>query len=215
MSQYVMTFIFTNSGQRSINPDNKKEVEVIAIENIPPERMFEYTAFAFWHGVDEKSTEDLFGVKSITGDSNSVTIEGFKKHGIIPLPTTQVFTVGDTYTADGMFSVSADGSPVVGGSVVITEIINCKSKTDLNAVLNKFSQFDTIFEKKIKYAETSSAYGNWVTDNGFSPSAASQAADNLMKAESYEDFFGEEYQNFMAEYAMSLMPPHYHYEANV
>ena len=210
MSQYVMTFIFTNSGQRSINPDNNKDVEVIAIENIPAERMFEYTAFAFWHGVDEKSTEDLFGVKSITGDSNSVTIEGFKKHGIIPLPTTQVFTVGDTYTADGMFSVSADGSPVVGGSVVITEIINCKSKTDLNAVLNKFSQLDTIFEKKIKYAESSDPK-TW--SNTYGPYSSS--ADNLMKAESYEDFFGEEYQNFMAEYAMSLMPPHYHYEANV
>ena len=212
MAKYEMTFIFTDSGQRAINPDNEREVEVIALDNIPSDRMFEYTAFAFWFCVNEKGTEDLFGVKSITGDSNSVTIEGFKKHGIIPIPTTETFTVGDTYTADGMFSVSTDGSPVVGGSVVITDIINCKSKTDLDAVLNKFSQLDTIFEKKIKYAESSdpSAYGNY----GFS-SAASQAADNLMKAESYEDFFGEEYQNFMAEYAMSLMPPHYHYEANV
>tara|TARA_Y100000992_G_scaffold235763_1_gene166602 strand:- start:3738 stop:4388 length:651 start_codon:yes stop_codon:yes gene_type:complete len=214
MAEYTMTFIFSNSGQRAINPDNQGEVEVIAIENIPAERMFEYTPFAFWFCVDEKTTETGFTVKKIEGDSQSVTVEGFVKKGIIPMPVTKVFSVGDTFTADGMFSVSSDGSPVLGGSVEITEIINCKSKTDLEAVLNKFSAFDTIFEKKIKYAESSDPNTSEYDPYGFTPAGA-QAADNLMKAESYEDFFGEEYQAFMAEYAMSIIPPHYHYEANV
>ena len=164
--------------------------------------------------VGEKTTETGFTVKKIEGDSQSVTVEGFVKKGIIPMPVTKVFSVGDTFTADGMFSVSSDGSPVLGGSVEITEIINCKSKTDLEAVLNKFSAFDTIFEKKIKYAESSDPNTSEYDPYGFTPAGA-QAADNLMKAESYEDFFGEEYQAFMAEYAMSIMPPHYHYEANV
>ena len=220
MAEYTMTFIFTNSGQRAINPDNQGEVEVIAIENIPAERMFEYTPFAFWFCVGEKTTETGFTVKKIEGDSQSVTVEGFVKKGIVPMPVTKVFSIGDTFTADGMFSVSSDGSPVLGGSVEITEIINCKNKTDLEAVLNKFSAFDTIFEKKIKYAESSDPNTSEYDPYGFPtstdyPPAGAQAADNLMKAESYEDFFGEEYQAFMAEYAMSIMPPHYHYEANV
>ena len=185
MADYTMTFIFTDSGQKRINPDNDREVEVTTISNIPVERMFEYTPFAFWYCIDEKTTEDLFGVKSIEGNSKSVTVQGFKKHGIIPLPTIEVFSIGDTYTADGMFSVSSDGSPVIGGSVVITDIINCKSRTDLSAVLNKFSEFDTIFDKKIKYAEDAFNYDT---------PAASQAAE-VLKAENYEDFFGNDYQN--------------------
>ena len=79
---------------------------------------------------------------------------------------------------------------------------------------------DTIFEKKIKYAESSdpntSEYNPFGTPTSIDyPPVVGQAAHDLMKAESYEDFFGEEYQAFMAEYAMSIMPPHYHYEANV
>ena len=196
MADFEMVFILTDSAQRYFDPDNKKAVEVVKLTNIPTDKMDEYVPFGLFFMVSKTCELNGLNVKGISGSSNSVTIEGFTKRGILPIPVTETFTIGDSYTADGMFSISADSSSQSQGSVAITEIICCKNKDDLEGIFNAMQKAGQKFGRKIQYAENEMPEGI------------------MMKAES-EDIDEDGYDAFMAEIGMNAYPQQRDYQSNV
>ena len=193
-----MAYILTDSAQRFFDADDKNAIEVVKVANISADDIGEYSPFALFYMVGEVCTRNGFNVKSITqSNKKNVKIEGFTKRGILPIPISETLSVGDKYTADGIFSVSSDGSSRTEGSVEITEIIVCKNEDDIASVLNAMQKLGTQFGRKIKMAEQ---------DDGFVP-------ETLMKAE--EVFSAESYESFMAELGMDSYPQDRFYLSNV
>ncbi len=191
MAHVEMVFVLTDSGQRYFDPDDKKAVEVVKLENIPTDKMDEYVPFGLFFKVGLICKTSGLNVKEISGDSNSVTVKGFTKRGILPIPVTETFKIGDSYTADGMFSVNTDSSSQSQGSVGITEIICCKDDDDLTGIFNAMQKAGQKFGRKIQYAE-----------------------NEINKAES-EDFDEDGYDAFMAEIGMKAYPQERYYQSNV
>ena len=190
-----MVFILTDSAQRYFDPNDKNSVEIVKIANM--DDMSEYQPFGLYYCVDEECTRTGFNVTDIKGDSQSVSVDGYTKVGIVPLASTETFSIGDSYTADGMFEVSADGSSRKEASVEITDIVIAENKEDLEGILNAMQKLETQFGRKMKYAE------QVIDDDGV-----------LMKAES-EDFDFDGYDTFMAEQGLNAFPTHHLYESNV
>lgn len=186
-----MAFVLTDSAQRYFDPDDKKAVEVVKLENIPTDKMDEYVPFGLFFKVGLICKTSGLNVKEISGDSNSVTVEGFTKRGILPIPVTETFKIGDSYAADGMFSVNTDSSSQSQGSVGITEIICCKDDDDLTGIFNAMQKMGQKFGRKIQYAE-----------------------NEINKAES-EDFDEDGYDAFMAEIGIKAYPQERYYQSNV
>jgi len=197
MADYEMAYLLTDSAQRYFDKDDKEAVEVVKTANIPADEIGEYSPFALFYMKGEVCTRNGFTVKEISGDTKSITIDGFTKRGIIPLFSKETFSVGDVYTADGIFTVSSDGSSRSEGSVVITDIVLCKNENDIEDILNAMQKLGTQFGRKIKMAE------QVIDDDGL-----------LMEAES-EDFDLEEYMEFMAEVGVSSYPQERMFRANV
>jgi len=197
MADYQMAYLLTDSAQRYFDKDDKEAVEVVKTANIPADELDEYTPFALFYMKGEVCTRNSYTVKEISGDTNSIIVDGFIKRGIIPLYSKETFSVGDTYTADGIFTVSSDGSSRSAGSVIITEIILAKNEGDVEGILNAMQTLGTQFGRKIKMAE------EVIDDDGL-----------LMEAES-EDFDLEEYMEFMAEVGVSSYPQERMFRANV
>ena len=193
-----MAYILTDSAQRFFDADDKNAIEVVKVANISADDIGEYSPFALFYRVGEVCTRNGFNVKSITqSNKKNVKIEGFTKRGILPIPISETLSVGDKYTADGIFSVSSDGSSRTEGSVEITEIIVCKNEDDIASVLNAMQKLGTQFGRKIKMAEQ---------DDGFVP-------ETLMKAE--EVYSAESYESFRAELGMDSYPQDRFYLSNV
>lgn len=150
MANVHMAFILTDSAQRYFDKDDKEAVEVVKIANISPDDMSEYSPFALFYCVDEVCTRNGLTVKKIMGDSQQVEIEGFIKRGILPLPQKETLAIGDSYTADGIFELSSDGSSRTQGSVVITEIITGKTVNDLKPILNAMQKLGSEFGRKME-----------------------------------------------------------------
>lgn len=197
MANYHMAYILTDSAQRYFDKDDKEAVEVVKTANIPANELDEYTPFALFYMKGEVCTRNGFTVKEISGDKTSLIIDGFIKRGIIPLFSKETFSVGDTYTADGIFTVSSDGSSRSAGSVVITDIILAKNEDDVEGILNAMQTLGTQFGRKIKMAE------EVIDDDGL-----------LMEAETQEFDLGE-YEIFMSEVGISSYPQERFFHANV
>ena len=200
MANVHMAFILTDSAQRYFDKDDKEAVEVVKIANISPDDMSEYSPFALFYCVDEVCTRNGLTVKKIMGDSQQVEIEGFIKRGILPLPQKETLAVGDSYTADGIFSLSSDGSTRTQGSVIITEIITGKTVNDLKPILNAMQKLGSEFGRKM---EEFNMAEDVMDDDGL-----------LMKAED-EGFNHEDYEIFMAELGVQNYPINRMYLPNV
>tara|TARA_B100001778_G_scaffold80298_2_gene64951 strand:+ start:4612 stop:5214 length:603 start_codon:yes stop_codon:yes gene_type:complete len=200
MANVHMAFILTDSAQRYFDKDDKEAVEVVKIANISPDDMSEYSPFALFYCVDEVCTRNGLTVKGIMGDSQQVEIEGFIKRGILPLPQKETLAVGDSYTADGIFSLSSDGSTRTQGSVIITEIITGKTVNDLKPILNAMQKLGSEFGRKM---EEFNMAEDVMDDDGL-----------LMKAED-EGFNHEDYEIFMAELGVQNYPINRMYLPNV
>ena len=200
MANVHMAFILTDSAQRYFDKDDKEAVEVVKIANISPDDMSEYSPFALFYCVDEVCTRNGLTVKKIMGDSQQVEIEGFIKRGILPLPQKETLAIGDSYTADGIFELSSDGSSRTQGSVVITEIITGKTVNDLKPILNAMQKLGSEFGRKM---EEFNMAEDVMDDDGL-----------LMKAEG-EGFNHEDYEIFMAELGVQNYPINRMYLPNV
>ena len=200
MANVHMAFILTDSAQRYFDKDDKEAVEVVKIANISPDDMSEYSPFALFYCVDEVCTRNGLTVKKIMGDSQQVEIEGFIKRGILPLPQKETLAIGDSYTADGIFELSSDGSSRTQGSVVITEIITGKTVNDLKPILNAMQKLGSEFGRKM---EEFNMAEDVMDDDGL-----------LMKAEG-EEFNHEDYEIFMAELGVQNYPINRMYLPNV
>lgn len=200
MANVHMAFILTDSAQRYFDKDDKEAVEVVKIANISPDDMSEYSPFALFYCVDEVCTRNGLTVKKIMGDSQQVEIEGFIKRGILPLPQKENLALGDSYTADGIFELSSDGSTRTQGSVVITEIITGKTVNDLKPILNAMQKLGSEFGRKM---EEFNMAEDVMDDDGL-----------LMEAEG-EEFNHEDYEIFMAELGVQNYPINRMYLPNV
>ena len=200
MANVHMAFILTDSAQRYFDKDDKEAVEVVKIANISPDDMSEYSPFALFYCVDEVCTRNGLTVKKIMGDSQQVEIEGFIKRGILPLPQKETLAIGDSYTADGIFELSSDGSTRTQGSVIITEIITGKTVNDLKPILNAMQKLGSEFGRKM---EEFNMAEDVMDDDGL-----------LMKAEG-EEFNHEDYEIFMAELGVQNYPINRMYLPNV
>ncbi len=200
MANVHMAFILTDSAQRYFDKDDKEAVEVVKIANISPDDMSEYSPFALFYCVDEVCTRNGLTVKKIMGDSQQVEIEGFIKRGILPLPQKETLAIGDSYTADGIFELSSDGSTRTQGSVVITEIITGKTVNDLKPILNAMQKLGSEFGRKM---EEFNMAEDVMDDDGL-----------LMEAEG-EEFNHEDYEIFMAELGVQNYPINRMYLPNV
>jgi len=212
---YFGAFVITDSAKKIEETDGT--LQIVKYSAFPDNRIPDgFTAFCWAAVVGHKDHEGRV-FESIMGDENEVTITANQMLGMIPLPWEKTIAIGEDFTAPNVVEYeAAQKGQTKEGFAKVTQIIYAKTIEDVNAILNWGKEMETktgIPTKMADEANSVSGYGGYSYPTT-SP-AASQAADNLMKAESYEDFFGEEYENFMAEYAMSLMPPHYHYEANV
>lgn len=200
MANVHMAFILTDSAQRYFDKDDKEAVEVVKIANISPDDMSEYSPFALFYCVDEVCTRNGLTVKKIMGDSQQVEIEGFIKRGILPLPQKETLAIGDSYTADGIFELSSDGSTRTQGSVIITEIITGKTVNDLKPILNAMQKLGSEFGRKM---EEFNMAEDVMDDDGL-----------LMEAEG-EGFNHEDYEIFMAELGVQNYPINRMYLPNV
>jgi hypothetical protein len=189
MAEYEMAFILTDSSQRYFDPEDKDAVEVVKQSNIKD--LSEYSPFGLWYGVGHLIPRSGFKPTKISGDSQKITIEGHIKRGILPISITETFQIGDTYSADGMFSVSSDGASRSQGSVTITQIVVAKDKDDVKGILNAMQKLNTDYGRKISSAEES------VMDN-----------DGVLRRIAFKnvDFDDTDYDSFMAEIGMSSYP---------
>ena len=187
MAEYEMAFILTDSSQRYFDPEDKDAVEVVKQSNIKD--LSEYSPFGLWYGVGHLIPRSGFKPTKISGDSQKITIEGHIKRGILPISITETFQIGDTYSADGMFSVSSDGASRSQGSVKITQIVVAKDKDDVKGILNAVQKLNTDYGRKISAAEES------VMDN-----------DGVLRKAENDDFDDTDYDSFMAEIGMSSYP---------
>jgi len=197
---YEMAFILTDSAQRYFDKDDKDAVEVVKTANISANEMDEYSPFALFYCVGEVCTRNGLTVKKISGDTQAIDIEGFIKRGILPLPQKENLALGDSYTADGIFELSSDGSSRTQGSVVITEIILCKNKDDLKPILNAMQKLGSQFGRKMEQFNMAE---DVMDDDGL-----------LMKAES-DAFNYDDYEMYMAEVGVENYPVHRMYRSNV
>jgi len=187
MAEYEMAFILTDSSQRYFDPEDKDAVEIVKQSNIKD--LSEYSPFGLWYCVGQLSPRSGFKPTKISGDSQKITIEGHIKRGILPISITETFQIGDTYSADGMFSVSSDGASRSQGSVTITQIVGAKDKDDVEGILNAMQKLNSDYGRKISSAEES------VMDN-----------DGVLRKAESDDFDDTDYDSFMAEMGISSYP---------
>tara|TARA_Y100000389_G_scaffold203422_1_gene251808 strand:+ start:383 stop:982 length:600 start_codon:yes stop_codon:yes gene_type:complete len=199
MAEYEMAFILTDSSQRYFDPDDKEAVEVVKQSNTKD--LSEYSPFGLWYGVGHLSPRSGFKPTRISGDSQNITIEGYIKRGILPISITETFQIGDTYSADGMFSVSSDGASRSQGSVTITQIVLAKNKDDVEGILNAMQKLNTEYGRKISSAEESE-------EDGVVPEAIMWKAEN-------DEFTLEDYESYMAEMGMASYPQERFFSSNV
>lgn len=198
MAEYFMACIITDSEMKKMS-DTSDEIQIVKRENLTPEMMNDYVPF---NGAAVKDEEDHFGriIQRIEGDKNKVTVSGVTMVGVMPIPFSQEYVVGENFTADNIFEVSTDGSVKKEGFAKIEKIILSKTKTDLEAIINYYAEVNAAHGRPVMYAEESSDYR---------PPAATMAAEDET------DFFGAEYEQHLIKMAHSLYPLHRMYEANV
>ena len=199
MTDYFMAVCLTDSAQRFIDPADKTQVEIVKISNIPPDMLSEYSPAGLFFEKGLKATQGGLTPKLIAGDKNSITVEGFIKKGILPLPQTETYAIGDTFSGDWMWEVSSDGSKKTQASVVITEIILMKNEDDIGGLLTAIKKLSTIFSRDIKLNMAEQ----------IEPSSAT-----TMAAEGEESFMAE-YESYMAEVGLENYPVHRLYHSNV
>ena len=197
-----MVFILTDTSQRYFDPNDKEAVEVVQTANVPANDLDEYSPFALYYQEGLVCKRNGLTVKSISGDDKKVTIEGFTKRGILPIPVTETFQIGDSYTADGMFAVSADGSSRSKGVAVITQIIIAKDDKDVAGILNAVQKLNTVYGRKIKESEQEE-YDDFNNPEGI-----------MMKAEN-DEFTFDGYESYMAEMGMASYPQERFFSSNV
>ena len=193
---YEICVVLTDSAQRYFDPNDKSKKEIVQLSNIPSDQMDEYSPCGF---LFIKGNEDDFGIttEKITGDAKNVEIEGFQKVSIIPIPSNQTISIGDTMTHNTFYSLSSDGSIMDSASVKVISIILMKNKNDVEPLMNEMLKLESQFGRKIMMAE------EVMNNDGL-----------LLEAES-EDFSAEEYDTFLTELGLEKLPTHRFYKANV
>jgi len=196
MMAYMMCIVLTDSAQRYFDPADKSKREIVKLSNIPSDEMNEYSPVGFYY---QEGSEDSFGITTerIVGNEKTVKIEGFEKVSIIPIPSNQTISIGDTMTHKSFYSLSSDGSIRDAASVKVTSIILLKNEKEVEPLMNEMLKLESQFGRKIMMSE------EVMNDDGL-----------LLKAES-EGFSAEEYDTFLSELGLEKLPTHRFYEANV
>jgi len=227
MTDYFMAFVLTDSEMKK----NTDEIQIVKRENLTPDILTQFVPFCGAYIVGE---EDTFGriIQGIEGNKNKITVSGVTMVGVMPLPFSEEYAVGENFTANNIFEINADGSGKRVGFAKIERIIVCKTKNDTNEIVNYFAEVNANHGRPVMYAEESTSYGD------ASP-AASQAAEDVGEIidTCYEcsnpiyiddarcrncgswdvdsDAFGAEYEKHLIKMTHSHFPNHRQYEANV
>tara|TARA_Y100000034_G_scaffold22431_1_gene25899 strand:- start:9152 stop:9760 length:609 start_codon:yes stop_codon:yes gene_type:complete len=200
MAEYAMAFIITDSEMKRITA-NTDEKQIVKRENLTTNMLNDYVPF---NGAAIVGEEDFFGriIQKIEGNKDKITVSGVTMVGVMPIPWTQDYVVGENFTAKDIFEVSEDGSAKREGFAKIEKIILSKTQNDLDGFINYCAEVNAAHGRPIMYAETN--YGD------YTPPAA-----ELHKAEEESDFFGAEYEAHLVKLTQSLYPQHRMYESNV
>jgi len=150
-----------------------------------------------------------------------VTVSGVTMVGVMPIPFSQDYVVGENFTADNIFEVSTDGSAKREGFAKIEKIILSKTKTDLDEIINYCAEVNAAHGRPIMYAENveMNAETLEIVDTCYECANPIYMDDarcrNCGSWDVDSDAFGAEYEQHLIKMAHSLYPQHRMYEANV
>ena len=219
MAEYFIAFILTDSEMKKISAD-AEEKQIVKRANLTPEMMDDYVPF---NGAAVKDEEDHFGriIQRIEGNKDKVTVSGVTMVGVMPIPFSQDYVVGENFTADNIFEVSTDGSAKREGFAKIEKIILSKTKTDLDEIINYCAEVNAAHGRPVMYAENveMNAETLEIIDTCYECANPIYMDDsrcrNCGSWDVDSDAFGAEYEQHLIKMAHSLYPPHRMYEANV
>ena len=219
MAEYFIAFILTDSEMKKISADTE-EKQIVKRANLTPEMMDDYVPF---NGAAVKDEEDHFGriIQRIEGNKDKVTVSGVTMVGVMPIPFSQDYVVGENFTADNIFEVSTDGSAKREGFAKIEKIILSKTKTDLDEIINYCAEVNAAHGRPIMYAENveMNAETLEIVDTCYECANPIYMDDarcrNCGSWDVDSDAFGAEYEQHLIKMAHSLYPQHRMYEANV
>ena len=219
MAEYFIAFILTDSEMKKISAD-AEEKQIVKRANLTPEMMDDYVPF---NGAAVKDEEDHFGriIQRIEGNKDKVTVSGVTMVGVMPIPFSQDYVVGENFTADNIFEVSTDGSAKREGFAKIEKIILSKTKTDLDEIINYCAEVNAAHGRPIMYAENveMNAETLEIVDTCYECANPIYMDDarcrNCGSWDVDSDAFGAEYEQHLIKMAHSLYPQHRMYEANV
>ncbi|MBT4661582.1 MAG: hypothetical protein HOC18_06730 [Candidatus Marinimicrobia bacterium] len=222
MAEYQIAFILTDSEMKKIS-ENSDEVEIVKRANLTSSMMDDYVPFNLAVIVGEEDYEGQTTQK-ITGDKNKVLVEGVTMVGVMPLPYSTEYSVGENFTADKIFEVSADGSSRTKGYAKIEKIILSKTKTDLDEIINYCAEVNAAHGRPIMYAENVEMNAETL-DDGEIIDTCYECANPIYMDDARcrncgswdvdSDAFGAEYEQHLIKMAHYLYPPHRMFEANV
>ncbi len=217
MAEYFMAFILTNSEMKKISAD-AEDKQIVKRENLTPQMMDEFVPF---NGAAVVGEEDHFGriIQRIEGNTDKVTVSGVTMIGVMPIPFSQEYVVGENFTADNIFEVSTDGSAKREGFAKIEKIILSKTKNDLDEIINYCAEVNAAHGRPIMYAENVEMNAEEIVDTCYECANPIYMDDakcrNCGSWDVDSDAFGAEYEHHLVKMAHSLYPPHRMYEANV
>ena len=214
-----MAFILTDSEMKKISAD-AEEKQIVKRANLTPEMMDDYVPF---NGAAVKDEEDHFGriIQRIEGNKDKVTVSGVTMVGVMPIPFSQEYVVGENFTADNIFEVSTDGSAKREGFAKIEKIILSKTKNDLDEIINYCAEVNAAHGRPVMYAENVEMNADTleIVDACYECANPIYMDDarcrNCGSWDVDSDAFGAEYEHHLVKMAHSLYPPHRMYEANV
>ena len=212
MAEYEMAFILTDCEMKQVGD----EIQIVKRSSLTPEMMNDFVPFNFAVIKGEEDDEGRIQ-QYVKGDDNEIRTGGVIAVGVMAMPWETVYTIGNKFTADDIYEFSEDGSVKTKGYANIERIILCKTKEDTEELVNYFAEVNASHGRPIKYAEESNADSpnfNPYGDHTDTSSAASQATEEMFKAENSE-FFGAEYENHLIKLAHTNYPSHRMYESNV
>ena len=222
MAEYQIAFILTDSEVKKISEDSEDK-QIVKRTNLTSDMMDDYVPFELCVMVGE---EDYFGLttQKIVGDKNKVLVEGVTMVGVMPLPYSTEYRVGENFTADNIFEVSADGSSKTKGYAKIEKIILSKGETDLDEIINHFAEVNAAHGRPIMYAENVEMNAETL-DDGEIIDTCYECANPIYMDDARcrncgswdvdSDAFGAEYEQHLIKMAHSLYPNHRMFEANV
>jgi hypothetical protein len=145
--------------------------------------------------------------------------------GVMPLPFSEDYAVGENFTANNIFEINADGSGKREGFAKIERIIVGKTKNDTNEIVNYFAEVNANHGRPIKYAEEDFSMNAETLDDGEIIDTCYECSNPIYMNDAKcrncgswdvdSDAFGAEYEQHLVKMTHSHFPNQRQYEANV